>query len=121
MFLEGSVQLKVYADAEQTQFPQELLPSYLNKWSAEPSGVQTIVVSVPASGSQSINLNGLSNVTGVMIFSDAYDINVNINSLGNILYKAGVPGFMPLVVTSLSVTNTSSTYATNVTVAIISG
>lgn len=121
-FLEGTIELKLYTDSEQTESPQELIPSYNKVFqNVSVDSAQTTYISLPASGSQTINLNGTSNIQGVALYSSTSDISVNINTLGNITLKAQSPGYMPFVVTSISITNQSSTEATNVLIVLISG
>lgn len=121
-YLTGSINLKLYTDSSQTEFPQELIPSMLKNF--QNTGVdsaQTTFINLAASGSQAITLNGTSNIQGMYVFSDSQDITLAINGLSAITYKAGMAGFMPMVVTSLTVANSSSTTATNVTIILISG
>lgn len=82
---------------------------------------QTTYISLAASGSQTITLNGTSNIQAIYLLSDAADVSVNMNSLGNITLKQGIPSFAGFVVTSLSLVNQSASVATNVTVILISG
>lgn len=121
-YLTGSITLKLYTDSAQTEFPQELIPSMLKSFqNTSVDSAQTTFISLAASGSQAINLNGTSNIQGMYVYSDSQDVTLAINGLSAITYKAGQAGFMPMVVTSLTVANSSSTTATNVTVILISG
>jgi hypothetical protein len=121
-YLVGSMNIQVYTDSSQTNFPQQVVLNETPSWNDNSvTGVQPTIISLAASGSQTINLNGLTGVTGFYIYSSTANVNVNLNSLGNVLYKYGVPGFVPATVTSMVITNTSSTMATTVTVALIQG
>ena len=121
-FLEGEIKLNLYADSAQTEFPQQLIPSYAKTWmSTSVDEAQTNYINLAASGTQAFTLNGVGDVQGIMIYSDAADLTITINGGTAMTYKAAVPGFMPLVVTSLSITNASASVATNVLVQIISG
>jgi hypothetical protein len=119
MFLTGKITLNVYQDSAQTPAPLLNIPSVAQAFqSSVVTGVQTSTVSVAASGTQAITLNGVGTVTGVFLYSDTSNVNVNINGLGNMVLHSGVPGFMPLTVSSLSINNASAA-ATNVTVILL--
>lgn len=119
-FLTGSMNIQVYTDASQTNFPTLLSINEGPAWTNNSIvSVQTTTINIAASGSQAITLNGLSTVKRMYLLSDSQNVNVNINGLGNILFQAGDPAYMPATVTSLTITNTSSSIATNVTVALI--
>ena len=121
-FLTGSITLKLYTDSAQTEFPQELIPSMLKSFqNTSVDSAQTTFISIAASGSQAITLNGTSNIQGLYVYSDVADITLALNGLAAITYKAGQAGFMPMVVTSLTVANSSASAATNVTIILISG
>lgn len=119
--LVGSIGLQVYTDSSQTNNPQLLMPSITQSWtSSTVTGVQTETVSLAALGAVTVNLNGLTSVKGLFIYSDTTNVSVNINSVGNITCNASIPGFIPFTVTSLVITNASATTATNVTYSLIS-
>lgn len=118
-FLTGNIELQIYTDSQQTEFPSELIPSISKTFEdTSVTGVQPLVFSLAASGTQAINLNGLA-VSRVYLHSASTALNVNFNGLGTVSYEAGIPGFMPITVTSLSVTNSSSSTATTVTVILV--
>jgi len=120
--LEGSIELKVYTDSQQTEFPQELIPNITKSFqNLAVDSAQITYISLSASGSQAITLNGTSNLQYMYLYSDTSDLSLAINGGAAITYKAAIPGFMPLVVTSLTITNASASVATNVAIAIISG
>lgn len=120
MFLSGTLELQLYNDAAQTDFPSVLVPKIKREWSDTSSAeAQLTVISIAASGSQAITVNGLDTITRMYLYSSAADIQVNINSLGNITMKYGEPCIAPFTVTSLTITNTSSTVATTVEVLLI--
>lgn len=120
-FLTGSISLQVYTDTAQTNFPTQYALNETMTWtSSSVLSAQNTVVVLAGSGSQTINLNGLtSTVKRISVFSDTSNINVNINGLGNILFQSGEPSYMPATITSLVITNSSSSVATTVTVALI--
>lgn len=121
-YLVGSLSLQVYSDTNQTNFPQQVVLNETPSWSSSAiTGCQPTIVSIAASGSQTISFNGLSGVTGFYFYSSATAVNVNMNGLGNIQFAAATPGFIPATVTSMVLANTSSTTATTVTVALIVG
>ncbi len=120
-FLVGSMSIQVYTDAAQTNFPTLFSINEGPSWTNSAIlSVQTTTIALAGAGTQTINLNGLTaSVKRMYLFSDAQNINVNINGLGNILFQAGDPCYMPATVTSLVITNANATLATNVTVSLI--
>lgn len=119
-FCKGKLTLNYYNDSSDTEFPQVNVPLIDREFKAEDTqGVQTTVVSIAASASQTINLNGLTTAVGIYLFSSAADINVNMNGLGNILFAYNRPCYFPATITSLVITNTSATLATTVEVVLI--
>lgn len=115
-FLTGKIELLVYTDEAQTEFPMEKIPNISKEFEGlDIDGVMPFVTSLAASGTQTLNFNGLS-VKKIYIHSNLQNISVNINGLGAITYEAEIPGFMPLAVSSLVITNLSSTDPTTVTV-----
>ena len=120
--LQGSIQLQVYTDSQQTEFPQELIPNITKSFqNLAVDSAQIVYLNIVGAASQAINLNGTSNIQGIYIYSDTSDLSLAINGGSAITYKAAYPGYMPMVVTSLTITNASATVATNVVVAIVSG
>jgi hypothetical protein len=121
-FLVGSMSIEVYTDPAQTNFPQQIIMNQAPTWTDNNvSQVQTSTIVLAASGSQVINLNGITGITGFYIYSSATAINVNLNGLGNIQYQFGVPGYVPASVTAMTITNTSSSVPTTVTISLIVG
>ena len=121
-FLTGNVSVLVYKDSAQTEFPQQKIVDIDQAMTDDSvAEAQVLYIALAASGAQTVNLNGVSSVEKLFIYSDTTDLNVNINGLGDIPYKAGTPGIMPLSVSSLVITNASSSLATTATVALISG
>lgn len=118
----GTISLQVYTDTSDTVFPQLSVPNFSATFKdSTVTGVQPLYINLTASGSQTINLNGIGTPTKFYFYSDATDVNVNINGLGNILFKAMVPGFVPCQISSLVLTNSSSSTATNVTLVLVAG
>lgn len=121
-YLTGTISLNVYTDTTQTEFPQENLAQITKSFqSVVVTGASSPLFALAALGSQAVDLNGAGTVTGAYICSSATDINVNINGLGNILFHSGVPAYLPATITSMTITNASSTTATYVTVMLIAG
>ena len=114
-FLTGTVEVNFYNDSTDTEFPLVNVPNIRRTFkSSDALEVQTTVVSLAASGSQVISLNGLDTVNCLYLFSTAADILVNINALGNISMAFNRPAIMPASITSLTITNASATDATTV-------
>lgn len=121
-FLTGKVKVKIYTDSAETEFPKELILDFDKDFEdVTVDEVETVRISLAASGSQAINVNGVGTIQKVLIYSDTTDLTVAFNGLSAITYKAGVPGMMPLELTSLTVTNASGSSATNVLVVLITG
>lgn len=123
MFITGSIELKVYSDAAQTEFPQQIV-TWFKRALDDSTAVaqQSTTVSIAASGTQAFNLNGLTSIDRFFLYSDTANVTLTINgSATPLTLKYGVPGFIPITVTSMSITNTSSTLATNVTFIPITG
>lgn len=120
-FMTGSMNIQIYTDAAQTNFPQLFSFYEQPTWTNSAIlSVQTTTINIAGAANQTINLNGLTaSVKRMFLFSDAQNINVNINGLGNILFQAGDPCYMPATITSLVIANAHATLATNVTVALI--
>lgn len=122
MFLEGKIELLVYRDAAQTEFPVkkvvDVSESFVNNSADE---AQSTSISLAASGSQVLNFNTVGTTNYVYIYSDTADINVNINGLGNILFKAQIPSLIGAEITSLTVINSSALVATTVSVSLVTG
>ena len=119
-FLQGNISFTVYTDSAQTEFPTQLVPQLdIDFEDNAVTQAQASTITLAASGTQTINLNGISGLKRMYLYSDTNDLLVNMNGLGNITYKAQEPGYMPLELTSLAITNSSSSAATNVTVVLI--
>ncbi len=120
MYLSGKVEVQIYNDAAQTDYPSILVPKISREFSdTSTAEAQLVVVSLAASASQAITLNGLDTVTRVYMYSSSADINVNMNALGNIQMKYGEPCYAPFSISSLTVTNTSGSVATTVEILLI--
>jgi hypothetical protein len=120
MFLNGKITLNVYSDASQTAFPLENIPLLTKEFTNSALvGVQPTVFALAGAATQTISLNGVGTVKRLYVYSDAQNINVNINSLGNILFQAGEPAYLPATVTTLIITNAHATISTNVTVILL--
>lgn len=121
-FLNGSVQLQIYTDSAQTAFPKLNLPSIVNDFTnSVVAGALPLYINLAALGTQAINLNGLTGVTEFYIFSDAAALSLTLNGGSPVTVKQSVPGYVPFAVTSMSITNNSSSVATNVTLILIKG
>jgi hypothetical protein len=119
-FITGKLELDFYNDSADTEFPEVNVPSVIREFkSTTAAEVQTTVISLAASGSQTINLNGLDAVTGLYLYSASADLLVNINGLGNLTLKYGRPAYIPVSVTSLVLTNSSASLATTVECSLI--
>lgn len=122
MYISGKIELQAYTDSAQTEFPKELVPSIEKEFAnTAATEIQCTTLTLAGAASQAISLNGVGSITKIYLYSDATDLNVNINGLGNILYSAQVPGLMPLSVTSLTITNAHATTSTTVTLVLIAG
>jgi hypothetical protein len=119
-FLVGSMDIQVYTDSAQTDFPTKFSlnerPEFADSAITE---VQTTTVLLAPSGSQTINFNGVGTVRRFFVFSDTADITVNMNSLGALTCKAGDPGWVPFEITSMVITNASASLSTTVTVSLV--
>jgi hypothetical protein len=121
-FLEGKLKLKIYTDSTQTEFPTFNLPQVDEDFINDTvTGIQPLYLNLAASGTQAINFNGLTGITQFYIKSDAADITLAMNGLSPVTVKYGVPGYVPIALTSLSITNSSASVATNVTLILIKG
>lgn len=120
MFLSGTLELQIYNDASQTDFPTVLVPQIKRTFSDNSSAeAQLTIINLAALGAQAITLNGVDTVTRMYLYSSSADVSVNINALGNINMKYGEPCFAPFTVTSLTITNTSASVATTVEILLI--
>lgn len=122
MFLIGQLDLLIYRDVSQTEFPQKKICDISE--SIEDTAVaeaQESTFSLAASATQAINFNSLTPVRKVYIYSDTNDLSVSFNGGAALTYKAMIPGIMPIQLTSLSVTNSSSSTATTVSVVLVTG
>lgn len=120
-FLTGTIELQMYTDSAQTEFPKELFPSVSKDFTNNSvTEAQTTIISLAANGgTQVVALNGVATVKGAYFYSNATDLVVNINGLGNMTFQAQTPGFIPATITSLTLTNNDVTNATTVTVVLI--
>lgn len=121
-FLNGQLDLQIYTDAAQTEFPQISIPEISMPWTnSSVTGIQPLYFNLAASGTQAVTFNGLTGVTQFYLYSDAANLTLTINGTAGFTYTYGLPGFIPVTLTSLSITNASSTVATNVTLILIKG
>lgn len=119
MFSVYKISLVAYSDANETAFPSQKLIDFQKEVdNTALTGLESTTIALPASGSQSLNLNGIGSVTGALVYTDASDCTLTLNGNAFTL-KAGTPGLLPLVITSVAVTNLSSLIATNVTIMLL--
>ena len=119
-FFKGKLELDFYNDSADTEFPEVNVPSIKRSFKASSAAeVQTTVISLAASGTQAISLNGLDSIDGLYIYSVSTAITVDINGLGNITLAVGRPSVLFGTITSLSITNTSASTATTVEVMLV--
>jgi hypothetical protein len=119
-FLTGTIQFKAYIDSAETEFPQELVSDIKKEFENDAiTEVQSTTISLAAGGSQSITLNGVSPVKRWYLYSSSTALTIDVNGLGNMTFQAGEPGYIPITLTSLSITNASGTTATTVTLILI--
>lgn len=122
MFLSGTLNLQIYSDSAQTVYPQLSQPNLnVTFTNSAVTGKEELYFSLAASASQTINFNSLSGVTQWYINSDAANLSLQINGASAMTYTFGIPGYIPLTLTSLIVTNASSSVATNVHLILIKG
>lgn len=121
-FLNGSIELRLYADSSQTEFPKELIPHIDKEFSdTTVTGAEVVYIPLAASGSQTVNFNSVGTVKRFYLYSNTTDLSVNMNGLGTVTYEAQIPGFMPIQLSSLVLTNSSSTTATTAVLVLITG
>jgi hypothetical protein len=120
-FLTGTVEFKTYTDTSQTEFPKELVPHIKKDFSnTSITEIQSTTISLAALGSQAITLNGVSPVTKWYLYSDTTALTLTINgSATTFTYEAGMPGYIPIALTSLTIVNASAVSATTVTLVLI--
>lgn len=120
-FLTGSLNLDVYTDTAQTEFPNENLVKIFKEFSSSViTEAQITSISLAASGSQAISFNGVGTVKRFYLYSDAAALTLTINgSATTFTYEAGMPGYIPIQLSSLTIVNASSSVATTVTLAMI--
>lgn len=121
-FLVGKLDLKVYSDVSETEFPKELVPQITKEFEdLTISGVQVSSFSLAAAATQAINTNGIGTVKRFYLYSSVSDLSISINGLAALTYEAGIPGFAPITVSSLSITNSSASIATVVSLVLVTG
>lgn len=122
-YLVGLIDFKVYSDSAQTEYPKELIPHIEKEFSASTaSEVLVASVSLAASGSQTVNFNGLDSCKYFYLYSDTSNLTLTPNgSATTFTYTAQVPGFVPIQLTSLVIENASASNATTVTLVLIKG
>lgn len=119
-FLNASISCQVYTDPDQTEFPQELLPSIQKEFSSSDiTEIQSTTVTLTASGSQVIAFNGVDTVKRWYMYSNSADVGLEINGGASVTFQAGEPGYVPITLTSLHITNLSASVATTVTLVMI--
>lgn len=122
LYLLGRLKLLAYRDSTQTEFPTQKVVDMDEEFS-NTSVDETIqlYINLAASGSQVINLDGVSSPQGIYVYSDTSNLSLDFDSLGNITYTAQKPGYFPIQFSSLTVTNASASAATNVQIIIVTG
>lgn len=121
-FINGTIQLQAYLDSAQTVFPQLSLPNFNATWNnSSVTSIEPLYFNLAASGSKTINFNGLTGITEFYLYSDATALTIALNGGSAISYKAATPGYIPLAATSMVIVNASGTTATNVTLVLIAG
>lgn len=121
-FLTGKVKLLAYKDSAETEFPkQKIVDEDFDFEDLTVTAAQPCYVALAALGSVTISFTGLGTVNTAYIISDSQNITVNLNGLGNLTLRAGIPCLIPATLTSMVVTNASASTATNVEVVLISG
>lgn len=121
-FLQGTISLEVYSDVQQTEFPKELIPQIAKDFQdLTITGAQVSQIPLAASGSVTVNFNSIGTVKRWYLYSDTTDLNVNMNGLGDVTYETGIPGFVPIQLSSLVLTNASATTATTAFLVLVTG
>lgn len=121
-FLTGTITVQVYSDTQQTEFPQELIPQITKNFQdLTITGAQVSQIPLAATDSISINFNNIGTVKRWYLFSDVADLNVSINGAADVVYEAGIPGFVPIALTSLDLENPSLTLDTTAYLVLITG
>ena len=109
-FLVGKVELQVYTDSAQTANPRELVPNIQKDFTSTAiTGVMELTLTLASGASQVVNLNGLTSVDGLYLYSSATDVGVAINGLAEITFRSQKPSIANIGLTSLTVTNHSVT------------
>lgn len=115
-FLEANITLKVYTDSEQTEFPEELVTdiskSYIN---SDVTELQSTTIVLAGAGSQAITLNGVATVKRWYILSSITALSLVINGATAVTLQAAEPGYIPITLTSLTITNADPSVSTTVT------
>lgn len=121
-FLTGTITVQVYSDTQQTEFPKELIPQISKDFQdLTITGAQVSQIPLAASGTVTVNFNSIGTIKRWYLLSDTTDLSVNMNGLGNVTYEAGIPGFTPIQLSSLVLTNSSSSLATTAFLVLITG
>lgn len=120
-FLNGLISFRVYSDSSETEFPQELIPSISKEFeNSEITEIQATTVVLAAAGSQTISFNSVGTVKRWYLYSSAADLTLNVNGLGSsITYQSMEPGYIPMTLSSLVITNASASVSTTVTLVMI--
>ena len=117
MFLTGKIQLIAYNDSQQTEFPQEKVLDMAKELSANDlTNAETLVVPLVGAGSHVVNFNSISPVKRWFIYSNATEVTVALNGGSSLNLLVNEPGYMPLAITSMTLTNTDPDTDTTVTV-----
>lgn len=119
-FLVGSMDIQVYTDSAQTDFPTKFSLKEQPAFSdSSITQVQTTTFTLAALAANTINFNNVGTVKRFFVYSDTTNVTVNMNGLGALTCIAGDAGWVPFQITSMVVTNSSSTLATTVTVSLV--
>lgn len=119
-FLKASIGVTAYTDDNETEFPQELVPSITKEFTnSDITEIQSTTVVLAPSGVQSISFNGVGTVKRWYIFSNVADLTLAINGGTPVTCQGSEPGYVPITLTSLSITNASASVSTTVTLVMI--
>lgn len=119
-FLLGTIDFKVYTDSSQTDFPTELVPQISKEFAnSTVTEIQSTTITLVGAASQVISFNGVGTVKRWYLYSSATDLTVNPNAIGNLTFQAQEPGFCPITLSSLTITNASPSVDTIVTLVMI--
>ncbi len=115
-FLAVNVSLQAYIDSNQTEFPEQLISNISQDF--EDSAVtqmQSTTIVLAGGASQVITLNGVATVKRWYIFSSATDLTLAINGAAAMTCQASEPGYVPITLSSLTITNADPSVSTTVT------